>query len=464
MELQEATRSLNAQVEKATDCPLVVTQDASIRTPSMLRMASDSCSLSWEHTMKTRTVKNTKGTVGKVIPYTAKIIKAGALLADTKTLLSHWDTATSVKANLARIRQENLFGKASRSRVEDILAIFRQRYLTDEDVAKALVVFVQNRLPAASLDRILFFHSARADRLLHDAVTELLLPLKTRGATDVDVLEVQRAIAKWVAQGKARGKAAVPSVTLDNDLIRLLLDARGRVIGLVDKATGRNHCAPLSGSFATIKKGGVTYRPSSCTYDGGKLALAFGKGGVTAEIKVGVKNRYFVFELAALSDPNVEEAVIGGLAVDLSKDMSASVAWASDGEFAAAIVPLNLQVEVGLSGGPCPAFSPKCVRRYGLQGAKIALAGCPTRQVREVLKEVVRAEGLPYSPLGGPFALNAEENRGSYLFATVSEKDVDEWIEMGRRGGFAEIHLCPWWRGLATTSPIPVCTLTVLPA
>ena len=211
----------------------------------------------------------------------------------------------------------------------------------------------------------------------------------------------------------------------------------------------------LSGSFATIKKGGVTYRPSSCTYDGGKLALAFGKGGVTAEVKVGVKNRYFVFELAALSGPNVEEAVIGGLAVDLSKEAARSVAWASDGEFAAAIVPLNLQVEVGLSGGTCPAFSPKCVRRYGLQGAKIALAGCPTRQVREVLKEVVRAEGLPYSPLGGPFALDAEENRGSYLFATVSEKDVDEWIEMGRRGGFAEIHLCPWWRGLGHYEPNP---------
>ena len=146
-------------------------------------------------------------------PYTSRIIKAGALLADTKTLLSHWDTATSVKANLARIRQENLFGKASRSRVEDILAIFRQRYLSDEDVTNALVVFVRNRLPAASLDRILFFHSARNDRLLHDAVTELLLPLKTRG--DTDVLQVQRAIAKWVAQGKAAGKWG------DNTILRV---------------------------------------------------------------------------------------------------------------------------------------------------------------------------------------------------------------------------------------------------
>ncbi len=140
------------------------------------------------------------------VPYASRIIKAGALLADTKTLLSHWDTAASVKANLARIRQENLFGKASRSRVEDILAILRQRYLSDECVLKALVVFVQNRLPAASLDRVLFFHSARNDRLLLDAVIELLLPLNARGATDVDVLEVQRGIAKWVDQGKTAGK------------------------------------------------------------------------------------------------------------------------------------------------------------------------------------------------------------------------------------------------------------------
>ena len=69
--------------------------------------------------------------------YSSKIIKAGALLADTKTLLAHWDISATVQANLIRIRHENLFGKASRSRVEDILAIFRQRYLVEDDVIKA---------------------------------------------------------------------------------------------------------------------------------------------------------------------------------------------------------------------------------------------------------------------------------------------------------------------------------------
>jgi hypothetical protein len=104
-------------------------------------------------------------------PYTSKIIKAGALLADTKTLLAHWDVATSAKENIARLRRENVFGKASRSRVEDILAIFRQRFLTEESVTKAFVALVREKFPAPSLDRILYYFAARADRLLHDVVT-----------------------------------------------------------------------------------------------------------------------------------------------------------------------------------------------------------------------------------------------------------------------------------------------------
>jgi hypothetical protein len=134
-------------------------------------------------------------------PYTSRIIKAGALLDDTKTLLSHWDVDGSVPDNLDRVRRENIFGKASRSRVEDILAVFRQRYLAETDVLKALVVLVKNRFPAAGLDRVLFFHAARADALLHDAAVGILLPMLTQGITDIDSVAVQRVLTKWAAKG-----------------------------------------------------------------------------------------------------------------------------------------------------------------------------------------------------------------------------------------------------------------------
>ena len=63
------------------------------------------------------------------VSYSSKIIKAGALLADTKTLLVQWDTSVPVQVNLDRLRRENVLGKVSRSRVNDVLAIFRQRFL-----------------------------------------------------------------------------------------------------------------------------------------------------------------------------------------------------------------------------------------------------------------------------------------------------------------------------------------------
>jgi hypothetical protein len=144
--------------------------------------------------------------------YSSKIIKAGALLADTKTLLAQWDLSVPAQINLDRLRRDNVFGKASRSRVKDVLAMFRQRFLGEESVTKALVILTQERLPAAALDRILYFHAAQADRLLHDAVTEILLPLQARGLSQVDVLELQRPLKKWVDAGKTRGNWSGPTI------------------------------------------------------------------------------------------------------------------------------------------------------------------------------------------------------------------------------------------------------------
>jgi len=137
--------------------------------------------------------------------YSSKIIKAGALLADTKTLLAYWDTVASAQENLDRLHRENVLGKASRSRVEDILAIFRQRYLAEESVTRALARLVRRDFPAAALDRILYFHAARTDRLLYDIVTEVLLPRRARGVLDIGVAEVQRVLATWAKEGKTIG-------------------------------------------------------------------------------------------------------------------------------------------------------------------------------------------------------------------------------------------------------------------
>ncbi|WP_295431654.1 BrxA family protein [uncultured Thiodictyon sp.] len=167
--------------------------------------------------------------------YSSRIIKAGALIGDTKTLLAHWDIAASVAENIDRVQRENVFGKASRSRVQDILAIFRQRYLIEAAVTKALVTLGRGTFSAAALDKILYFHSARADQLLYDAVAEILVPQYAQGLVDINPLNFQRSLSKWVTEGKTAGHWSESTIErISRGLLAALRDF-GVLQGVINK-------------------------------------------------------------------------------------------------------------------------------------------------------------------------------------------------------------------------------------
>ena len=134
--------------------------------------------------------------------YTSRIIKASALIPDTKVLLAEWNLGRSVAENLDRARRENVFGKASRRRVSDILSIFRQRYFDDTDIGTALVTLVRAGTPAQWVDPLLYFFSAQNDRTLRDIVVEVLYPRHRAGYADLPVEVMVRAIRNWVAEDR----------------------------------------------------------------------------------------------------------------------------------------------------------------------------------------------------------------------------------------------------------------------
>ena len=55
--------------------------------------------------------------------------------------------------------------------------------------------------------------------------------------------------------------------------------------------------------------------------------------------------------------------------------------------------------------------------------------------------------------MGGPWALDAERNRGSYVFADVSEKNIDDWIALAKLGGIEQIHFIGWEQTLGHYAP-----------
>ena len=72
----------------------------------------------------------------------------------------------------------------------------------------------------------------------------------------------------------------------------------------------------------------------------------------------------------------------------------------------------------------------------------MALVAAPRDEFRTALQEAVEdAPDLPHSRLGGPWALDAPVNRGSYLFNFdgVTPANVDAWIALARRLGMTQI-------------------------
>ena len=139
------------------------------------------------------------------LPFTSKILKAGALLPDIKTILSHWDLQQNIDKNLQRVIQQNLLGKKSRSRTTDVIKIFRQRYFYNESVAKTLAYLVKSKCDTKSLERIFFFHTLKADPLISEVVTEILLPQMLRGETEVNRITIQRVVMSWIEEGRTAG-------------------------------------------------------------------------------------------------------------------------------------------------------------------------------------------------------------------------------------------------------------------
>ena len=134
--------------------------------------------------------------------YSSRLIKATALLTDTKALMASWDLSVDVNTNLNNARQNNIFGKVSRSRVEDILRIFKQRYFEDTQVGDALVALVQARVSSKWIHPLLYYYSAQNDETLRDIVLEVVTPRRQAGFSDIHLDQVIRKLRDWNLEGK----------------------------------------------------------------------------------------------------------------------------------------------------------------------------------------------------------------------------------------------------------------------
>ncbi len=233
----------------------------------------------------------------------------------------------------------------------------------------------------------------------------------------------------------AAAKETKPALKLQNRFLRLEIGPDARCRQFTSRAQGTNYSVqPAAAAIASVKKSGQVFPATSASASAGKLTLNFAKADVTATLKVTSKKNYFIFEVAEVSGEGVEEFVFADFPLTLN---------ATPGEpFAGCALALNLQTKVNDIPGAAKRLWAACYPRFGLVGAQVALIGCPPQELRKILQEAVSASpDLPHSPIGGPWAWDAEINRGSYLFnfGDMSEDKVDGWIKLARDLGFTQI-------------------------
>jgi hypothetical protein len=222
--------------------------------------------------------------------------------------------------------------------------------------------------------------------------------------------------------------------TLENDYVRYVLGFDGKNLHWVDKQDGKDYLAPGQEPVAQVKLAGKTQGATEAAFAEGKLTLKFGDSGVQATLRPHIRPHYLAWEVLEVQGPAVEEFVFANIPLSLEGKPEES--------FAGCALALNLKTKVAELPGPMQRLHAFCYPRFGLVGAKVALIGCPTAELRRVLQEVVtEAEELPKSPIGGPWALGQAINQGSYLFnfGDMSEDKVDGWIALCKRLGMNQI-------------------------
>ena len=233
----------------------------------------------------------------------------------------------------------------------------------------------------------------------------------------------------------AAGHALGAETSFQNEYLRWSIGSDARVLRFLDKQANTDHLDRTAAhAIAHLKKGGKVFFASAATWDAGRLTLQFGESGVTAVLDVRTKPRYLVLEVVSVSDPSAEALTF--------VDMALTLKGSPDEPFGACALALNLQTNVEELPGFNRRIRATCYPRFGMAGAKAALIGCPSDRLRDLIKEAVTdAPDLPHSPLGGPWALDAPINQGSYIFnfGDMSEQTVDDWIRLAKTVGMNQI-------------------------
>lgn len=224
-------------------------------------------------------------------------------------------------------------------------------------------------------------------------------------------------------------------VVIENTHIRYSISPEGKNLSFIDRGSGVDYLRRDTGSAcASVRCGDVEYPASSAVLENGRLTIEFGKSSVKAILRVEPRELYIRLAVEAVSGTNVESLTFLNVPLTLK--------GRPDEPFGSCALSLNLITRVNQLPALQTSLYALCYKKFGMEGAKVAIAAMPMGKILTALKQVLtEADEMPHCTVAGPWAQDIPFNHGSYLFnfGSLTESNVDEWIAMAKNLGVTQI-------------------------
>ena len=224
-------------------------------------------------------------------------------------------------------------------------------------------------------------------------------------------------------------------MVLENALFRYTISPDARNTAFLDRATGTDYLRASGRSpCARVRVRGQEHAATAATLAQGRLTLQFGTNGFKAVLKTEVRSAYIVLSVESVSEGDIDSLTF--------LDVPLALHGVPDERFGACALSLNLITRVDALPALQSELRASCEKKFGLVGARVAIVGGPMARMLPLLQEALAGSSeLPLCKTAGPWAREAPFNHGSYLFnfGSLTETNVNDWIDMVRRLGFTQI-------------------------
>ena len=225
------------------------------------------------------------------------------------------------------------------------------------------------------------------------------------------------------------------NLVLENADFRYVISTNATNVAFIDRASGSNYLRTTPSSpCALILHQGKEHAATAATLANEVLTLRFGLSGITATVKTETLSSCIIFSVQSVDGGEIDALTFLNVPLTLKGK--------PDEPFGACAHALNLFTRVDALPALQTNLRASCEKKFGIVGAKVAIVGAPMGHMLPALQKTLsQASELPVCKVAGPWAHEIPFNHGSYLFnfGSLTETNVDNWIEMARSLGFTQI-------------------------